>query len=175
MSVRRQPGLIEFVDIGCVVWSAKRGYKGVDEFTDDQVEPIGGVVIAVTEKLDTDSGEIDRSFLVVDHTRTRPFLRWNTLTELEVNKAAIEWPDSQVHVRLWRRLAEDIVCSAPHKHRKGVATTGEVRAARAILNLQELVFGQHGDLHSMLDTPSQGAPSAPRPTAPPAPAAMFVD
>lgn len=173
--MRRQPGLLQFVDVGCIVWSAKRGYAGVDEITDEQLEPVGGVVVAVTEKLDHDTGEIDRSFLVVDHTRTHPYLRWNTLTELEVNKAAIEWPDVQIHVRLWRRLAEDIVCSAPHKHRKGVATVGEVRAARAILNLQELVFGADGDLHSMLDAPSPGAPAAPRPTAPPAPAAWFVD
>lgn len=173
--VRRKPGLLQFVDVGCIVWSSERGYRGRDEFTDEQVEPLGGVVVAVTEKYDAEAGAIDRAFLVVDHTRTRPYLRWHTFAESEVNREAIEWPDHTVHTRLWRALAEDIAYSSPGKRRRGPGTPGEVRCAHGIITLQELIFGADGVQYAELDAPAPGKACAPRPSFPPAPASMFVD
>lgn len=171
----RRPGLIEFVTEGAVVWSTERGYAGKDELTGQQLEPHGGVVVAVTEQFDHDTGEVQRAFLTVDHTRLRPVLRWHTLNEREVNQRAIEWPDTATVVRLWRALAEEIACSGPNRRRRGPAVPAEVRAAKAIQTLQAVVFGEDGQLHAELEPAATSTPAAPRPTYEPAPAAWFVD
>jgi hypothetical protein len=173
--VIRWPGLVEFADVGCIVWSTERGYAGKDELTGAQLEPHGGVVVAVTERFDTETAEVRRAFLTVDHTRLRPFLRWHTLNEREVNQQAIEWPDTATIVRLWRALAEEIVCSGPNRRRRGPATPAEVRAAKAVQTLQAVVFGDGGQLHAELEPAAASAPVAPRPTYQPAPGSFFTD
>lgn len=160
--MRRQPGLVSYVDVGCRVFSTTRSRAGAGGDT----EPIGGLVVAVTEKLDQETGEIDRAFLVFDDQQTRPYIRWATIREVEVDKSLIEAVDAATLTRAWRRLAEDICCSGKWKFRRGAGTAGEVRAARAVLELQALVFGRDGDQWGELEPPTQGAPAAERPSQP---------
>lgn len=165
----RPAGLVRWVDVGCAVWSTERRRA-----TPYGETPLGGIVVAVTETLNDDTGEIDRAFLCFDHQQTKPRLHWSTLTESEVDRDAIEALDTSALTRAWRRLAEDIAWTAPLKQRRGPGTAEEVRCAEAIRDLQAVVFGPGGVLHSVLDNLKPGLPAAPRPTAP-INAGMFVD
>lgn len=168
--VRRLPGPVEFVDVGVEVWSKDRQWAG-----GAQAGPIGGIVVAVTEKGDQETGEVDRAFLVIDPYTTRPYLRWAHLSEREVDRQNLNAPPTNTLWRLWRRCAEAIAYTGPYKRRTGPAVAEEAKLARAIVVLQDAIFGEGGELYAELDPGSPGALAAPRPSYPPAPGAMFVD
>lgn len=155
----RAPGIVQFVDVGVEVWSTKQFRAAAGE-----PQPIGGLVVGVTEKINAETGEADRAFLVFDHQQTRPYIRWATIPESEVDRDAIHAPDVNVLVGAWRRLAEDVAFSAPHKQRRGAATPAEVRACKAMQELMAVVFGR--DLDVLEPALTQGQPAAPRPTYP---------
>lgn len=138
-------GAVALIQPGVIVWSTKRGYAGVDSVEDDKPgEPIGGVVIKVTEQVNRETGEVERSFLVLDHTRTRPRLRFRTMLESEIDRDTVEAADLAVLRRLWRRCGEDIGA------RRHVATADEARVGIALYELLGLVFGDGGPLHGLL-------------------------
>lgn len=84
---------------GCQVWSKERRH--------DNDDPIGGVLVAIGERLN-DDGELLRSFTCLDPYRTRPRITVHVLTDTEVNRDALG-PVDFARVRgLWRRLAEEI-------------------------------------------------------------------
>lgn len=166
----RPAGLVRWVDVGCAVWSNTRRRA-----TPHGEDPLGGIVVAVTEKHNEDTGEIDRAFLCFDHLNTKPRVHWSTLAESEVDRDAIEALDVHALTSAWRRLAEDIAWTAPMKARRGPATPEEVRCAEAIRDLQAVVFGPGGVLHQTLEQLKPGLPAAPRPMHKPAPGSVFVD
>ena len=166
----RVAGIVRYVDVGCRVYSTTRRRSAAGE-----PEPLGGLVVAVTEKMNQDTGEVDRAFLVFDDQRTRGRLQWATLLESEVDRNLIEAVDTRTLTRAWRRLAQEIAYSRDHQRRNGPATPEEVRCAEAIRDLQAVVFGPDGVLHGALQQLAPGKPAGPRPTYPPAPASMFVD
>lgn len=149
--VRRLPGPVEFVDVGVECWAKNHRRSDGD--------PIGGIVLAVTEKFDEDSGEIDRSFLVVDPYVTQPYLRWTNLREVDVDRNNLNQPEHAILWRLWRRMAEAIVFSRPHVRRRGAAVADEVRLARGIVTLQEQIFGDGGVFYAVLDKPVRQEPA----------------
>jgi hypothetical protein len=166
----RVAGIVRYVDVGCRVYSNTRHRSAAIE-----PEPLGGLVVAVTEKLNQETGEIDRAFLTFDDQRTRGRLQWATLLESEVDRDHIEAVDTRTLTRAWRRLAQEIAYSRNHQPRNGPATPEEVRCAEAIRDLMAVVFGPDGVLYGVLEQLAPGKPAAPRPTYPPAPASMFVD
>jgi hypothetical protein len=168
--MRRQPGLVSFVDVGCRVYSTERRRA-----TSNDEVPVGGLVVDVTEKLDRETGETDRAFLVFDDQQSRPFIRWAVLREVEVDRGLIEAVDTGALARAWRRLAEDIHLSAPHRPRRGPGLPAEVRSARAILELQAVVFGHDGEQWADLAPATPGKAVLPPPSYAPAPGSVFVD
>lgn len=139
--VRRQPGIVSVVDVGCAVWSTQRHYAGSGD-------PIGGLVVAVIERPDFDSGEIERGFLVFDHVTTRPFLRWHNLSEDEVDQETIEALDVSALKKACRRLAEEIGFTAPFNRRHGQPSPYEARCAVALATLMEIAIGPEGRIGS---------------------------
>lgn len=149
MSVlNRRIGLVQFADVGCAVWSTERRRAGGGEG-----DPIGGLVVAVTETADLDAGEIHRSFLVFDHEKTRPCLRWSTLTEAEVDRDSIEALDASALKRAIKRLGEDVAYIRPHQRRHGQPDPYEARCVTAMANLMEVLVGPDGrfDCQKALD------------------------
>lgn len=133
----------------------------------------GGVVVRVTESFDPETGEVNRSFLCIDPYSTRPYLQWSMLSEVEVDRESVGVVNTNRLATLWRRMAEDIVFSAPHKRRRGMALPLEVRLTEAMRELQVAVFGPEGELHKALDAPQAPRRMAePRVSAPPNVAAM---
>lgn len=165
----RRTGLVRYVDVGCRVFSTTRKRSAAIE-----PEPLGGLVVAVTEKLNQETGEIDRAFLVFDDQRTRGRLHWHTLLESDVDQELIEAVDTATLTRAWRRLAEEISYSRAHQKRSGPPTVEEVRCAEAIRDLQAVVFGPEGQLHGALQL-APGKNGAPLPTYPSKPASWYVD
>jgi hypothetical protein len=164
--VSRAIGSVALVEPGVEAWSKTRIAR--DEGA------VGGIVIYVTEQADRDTGELERAFVCLDHTRTRPWLRWTTLPEHDVDPDTVMSVDITTLVHLWRRLGEELAFKDRHKPRRGPATPDEARVADAIHVLIGLVFGADGPLYGVL-TPPQPA----KPTPPPAPArfdaGVFVD
>lgn len=167
----RVAGIVRHVDVGCRVYSTIRHRVGPG----GEPDPIGGLVVAVTEKLNDDTGEVDRAFLTFDDQRTRPRLQWHTLLESEVDRDLIEAVDIHTLANAWRRLAEEITYSKPRTRRRGPATAEEVRCAEAIRDLQAVVFGPEGVLYGTLQQLAPGKAVGPRPEYPPAPGGVFVD
>jgi len=151
----RAIGSVALVAPGVEVWSKTRIAR--DEGA------VGGIVIYVTEQADPDTGELDRAFVVLDHTRTRPWLRWSTLPERDIDPHTAQSVDITTLVHLWRRLGEELAFTDRHKPRRGPATKEEARVADAIRVLVRLVFDADGPLYGVLAPPAPGAPAEPRP------------
>lgn len=161
----RAIGTVAVVEPGVEVWSKTRVARDLD--------PVGGIVLYVTEHLDRQTGEVDRAFVCLDHTRTQPWLRWSTIPETDVDPHSVASVDTSTLVRLWRRLGHEIAYSLGGKQRRGPATVEEARAAEALLVLVRVVFGPDGVYHGMLTPPRAGAPADERPTPPPNVAALI--
>lgn len=162
-------GAVALIQPGVEVWSTKRGHSAADSIDDDKPgNPLGGLVVKVTEQIDHDTGEIERSFLCVDHTRTRPYLRFATLLESEIDRDTVQAVDVSVIRRVWRRAGEDIAFSRRYHERTGPAVAEEARLGLVLYELLGLVFGPDGILRSALELPSRpSTPAADRPTATP--------
>lgn len=160
-------GSVALVRPGCEVWSKTRTYS--DHGT---VSPVGGIVLYETETRDRETGDIARSFLVVDPTRHRAWQHRATLAELDIDPATAQSVDVSVLVRLWRVLAGEIAYSSPGHPRRGPATADEARLAEAVLTLVRLVFGPEGLLHGAIEPPKPAQPVDPLPVAPVATAAL---
>lgn len=218
MSTAHGIGTVAFADVGIEVWSTERFVVQ---------DPIGGVIVHVTEAPDPETGERIRSFECVDTSGGR--VRWSLIRESELGPDSLRVPDmAELHklirrlageiawhdgrhlrrgnpdayeakcskaiaallavvgldqqregsqrmldpaavAAMWRRLAEAVAMSS------GPLSTDMAQRAFAIDELQFLVFGPDGLYHATLERPAPGKAAAPRPTAPPAPAAWFVD
>jgi hypothetical protein len=166
----RSTGLVSYVDVGCVVWSTER--TRTLPFGDS---PLGGLVVEVVEKMNQETGEVDRAFLCFDHQATKPRIHWSTIAEREVDRHAIEAAAPSVLANAWRRLGEEVAYSKSLVRRRGPATAMEVRCTEAMRNLQAVVFGPDGVLHRELEQLAPGQPAASRPQHQPAPANWFID
>jgi hypothetical protein len=172
-------GDVALIEPGLEAWSTRRGHAGADSIEDGKPgEPVGGIVYWITECLNTDTGEIERAFLCVDHTRTRPRLRSYLLRESEIDRGSVALPESHdaVYRRIWRRAGEDIAFVKRYHDRTGPAVAEEARLGLILYAFLGLVFGPDGVLHAALTPPAPSQqPCAPRPSGPPAPGGMFVD
>lgn len=118
------PGSLEatdlrHVDVGVVVWSRSRGHEGVfDDGT--QVEPIGGLVVDVTEMVDDETGEMTRAYVVVDTWRGR--LRLRRLPEGDVDRSTMEAAAPGQIARAVRQLCEEVALDGRRRLRSGVFT-----------------------------------------------------
>lgn len=151
------------ITVGCEVWSTERRRA----VPGDEVAK-GGIVVRVTESFDQETGEVDRAFLCIDPYSTRPFLQWSLLKEAEVDRETVGPSEVNRLATLWRRLAEDVVFSSPHKRRKGMPLPQEVKLTEAMHELQVAVFGPEGELYKALEPPQPPRQMAePRRSAPP--------
>lgn len=165
--VAKAIGSVALVRPGCEVWSKTRTYSSHGE-----VFPVGGIVLYDSTKRDAETGEIERSFLVVDLTRHPVWRHRAWLTELDVDPTTAQSVDVSRLVRLWRTLAGELAYKAPYRQRRGPATAEEAHLAEAVLTLIQLVFGPDGLLHGVLEAPQPAKPVDPLPTAPVAVSAL---
>jgi hypothetical protein len=98
----RTIGLLSRVDVGWSIWARTDG--DVRQIRLDSTgEARGGVVVEVTSRryADPDTGEIvlERAFRCIDPYRTRPYIRFTTLLEGQVNPDGIEVPE---RTRRWK-------------------------------------------------------------------------
>lgn len=218
MSTAHGIGTVAFADVGMEIWSSERRIVN---------DPIGGVIVHVTEMPDLDTGERVRSFECVDSGGGRA--AWSTIRESELGPDSIRVPETAELYKLIRRLAGEIAWSDGRHLRHGNPEPYEAKCSKAIASLlgvigldsqrelsqrmldpaavaamwrrqaeavamssgpistdvaqrafaidelQFLVFGPNGLYHAVLERPAPGRVAPPRPTAPPAPAAWFVD
>lgn len=147
-------GSVALVRPGCEVWSKTRTYQCRGE-----VFPVGGIVLYEDQRQDRETGDVTRSFLVVDPTRHRCWQHKAWLSELDVDPSTAQSVEPSRLTRLWRVLATQI-------DRRGPATADEARLAEAVLVLVRLLFGPDGLLHGAMETPPPAKPAEPLPTAP---------
>ena len=107
---------VRHVQPGVLCWSAKRGYAGVGE-DGGQLEPVGGVVVAVLDVVDRETGEAERAVRTIDPYRTRPRLTWHVLVESEVNRETLDVAGPGMLGTLYRRLCEEVAMDG-HKRRR---------------------------------------------------------
>lgn len=96
----RTIGDFALLELGCSVWSTTR--------KDHRENPLGGVIIDIFDKLDQETGEVERAFRCIDSYNLRPFVQVHVLVESEVDRGALEGPDNARLRKIIRRLAEDI-------------------------------------------------------------------
>lgn len=96
----RTIGDFTLLEVGHSVWSTKR--------KDHRDEPLGGVIIAIFDKRDPDTGFTERAFRCIDPFSLRPFVQVHVLVESEVDREALEPADNARLRKIIRRLAEDI-------------------------------------------------------------------
>lgn len=168
-------GAVALIQPGVECWSTTRGHAGGDSIEDDKPgQPLGGLVLRVTEQWNRETGERERAFFCVDHTRTRPYLRSCTLIESEIDRDTVRAAELGDIRRVWRRAGEQLSFVRRHRDggwqlapRSGAALAEEARLGLIIYDALSLVFGPDGILHAALTslvTPAQ--PQADRPTAP---------
>lgn len=167
-------GAVALIEPGVEVWSTKRGHAGGDSIDDDKPgEPIGGVVVRVTEQWNRETGEQERAFLCIDPTRTRPRLRFRTLLESEIDRETCQAADLATIRRLWRRCGEDIAFVRRPRDggwqmtpRKGPAVAEEARLGLALYELLGLMFAGDAILHAALTPSTNDQEPIERPQAP---------
>lgn len=108
---------LRHVDVGVVVWSRSRGHEGVfDDGT--QIDPVGGLVVDVTEMVDVETGEMTRAYVVVDTWRGRVRLR--RLSEADVDRSTMEAAAPGQIARAVRQLCEEVALDGRRRLRSGV-------------------------------------------------------
>lgn len=149
MSNARSIGAVTLIEPGCLAYSRDR-----QRATATDIVPLGGIVVAVHEHTDRETGEIRRAFLCLEHTETRRRLIWIHLDEHEIDRELVEVADSRTIVRAWRDVATHVANS---RSRKGPALIYEARAIDTIHRLASIVFGPEGDLHALMRPGRLGA------------------
>ena len=147
------------VEPGMAVWSASR-----ERATATGTEGVGGIVVDVSERLDAETGEVERAFVTVDPYARRtewPVVRTVAESDVEV----VEAVDLSLVVSTWRRLAGQVgyvagASGTVYRERKGPAVAEEARLCHWARNLMVSVFGPDGVLSAVMDPP-RSAPSAP--------------
>lgn len=114
---------LRHVDVGCFVWSRSRGHEGVlGDGT--QVDPVGGLVVDVSETVDEETGEVVRAFVVVDTWRGRVRLR--RMAEADVDRSTMEAAAPGQIARVVRQLCEEVAIDSRRRLRSGVFTADHV-------------------------------------------------
>lgn len=91
-------GDFALLSVGCRVWSKTR--------VDSNDEAAGGVIVAITEQFDRETGGIERAFLVVDPYKPR--ITTHTLVDSDVARDGMEAPDPSQLRKLIRRMGEEV-------------------------------------------------------------------
>lgn len=107
---------LQYAEIGCWCWSRTRGHEGVHE-DGSQVDPVGGLVLDVSEMFDDATGEIVRAFVVADTWRGR--LRLRRMPESEVDRDLLEAAGSGEIGRVVRQLCEQVALTDRRRLRTG--------------------------------------------------------
>lgn len=135
------PGALEATDlryagVGCLAWSLTRGREGVDD-AGDQVEPVGGLVADVVDQLDAGTGEVQRTFVVVDTWRGR--LRLRRLPETDVDRSTMEAAATGQIARVVRQLCEEVALDGRRRLRSGTFMPEHVTMIAYAHRLAELL------------------------------------
>lgn len=109
---------LRYISIGCWAWSSTRGRDGVEDDGVTQVDPLGGLVLDVSETVDRETGEVARAFVVADNYRGR--LRLRRLVETEVDRTRMEAAGPGEIARVFRLLCLEIATSDRRRLRTGV-------------------------------------------------------
>lgn len=119
MSTAHSIGVVALIEPGVIAWSKTLGYEGVGE-DDRQLEPVGGVVVEVIDTPDPETGELERSFRVLDPYRTRPRLTWHVLRESDVDRETVTVAPPSTIASLVRRLCEEVAIDSRKRPRRGL-------------------------------------------------------
>jgi hypothetical protein len=96
----RTIGDFTLLEIGCAVWSTER--------KNHREEGLGGVIVDIFDKHNEDTGYVERAFRCIDPYSLRPFVQVHVLVESEVDREALEGPESARLRKIIRVLAEGI-------------------------------------------------------------------
>ncbi|HET7486858.1 MAG TPA: hypothetical protein VFJ85_02950 [Acidimicrobiales bacterium] len=110
---------MRYVDVGCYVWSRTRGHDGVEDDGVTQVDPIGGLVVDVSEMIDHDTAEVVRAYVVADTHRGR--IRLRRMPETDVNRETVEAAAPGQIAKVWRLLCAEIAYTERRQLRTGIA------------------------------------------------------
>lgn len=103
LGASRLIGDVALLEIGCLVWSTeRRTLHGSDD------NPMGGIIVSLSERVDEETGEIVRTFMTIDPYNTRPLIRPRVLTPREIDRETMERANDGLVRGLFRRLAEEI-------------------------------------------------------------------
>lgn len=98
-------GVVALIEPGVTVYSRTRSRGGTDPLTGELVDPIGGVVVQVVNKLDDDTGEVlHRAFRV----RSLYGLREYVLDESDVAVDQVQTTYGKSVVQLIRAMAREV-------------------------------------------------------------------
>jgi hypothetical protein len=98
--------------VGFEIWSATR--RDADE------APLGGVIVEVLESTSPETGEIRRSYRVIDPFRLRPSLCWHVLAEEEIDRTLPPQVATSDRVaKVIRRLCEEVAMRERYRCRTG--------------------------------------------------------
>lgn len=135
------PGALEATDrrylgVGCFAWSRSRGHEGI---LDDgsQVDPVGGLVLDVSEMVDDSTGEITKAFVVADTWRGR--LRLRRMPESDVDHSTMEGAAPGQIAKTIRQLCEEVAIDNRRRLRTGLFTSEHMTLLHYARRLAELL------------------------------------
>lgn len=128
MTGARTIGDIALLEPGCSVWSTERTWAG-----GEYRFPLGGTIIDVLDKADPETGELVRSFRVLERQRGRAVT--HVLAETELNRDDIKLPNPGSMRTLIRGMALELHQST------GPMTQREVDLLTWMQKLMRLVTG----------------------------------
>lgn len=85
---------------GCCVWSSRR--------SDWQLNPVGGVVVSITETRDAETGEVGRAFLTLNPYSARGYIESRAIRAEEIGPDGAEEPVRSLVAGVARRLARQV-------------------------------------------------------------------
>ena len=105
--------------VGFEIWSSTR--RDADE------APLGGVIVEILETASPETGEIRRSYKVVDPYRLRPGITWHVLDEDEIDRTLPPQVATTDRVaKVIRRLCEEVAMRERYRYRTGRFEPGHV-------------------------------------------------
>jgi hypothetical protein len=109
-----------YIEAGCFVRSLSRGYEGVHDDGTTQVAPVNGLVVDVIDVPDAETGEVERTFVVVEPWAGRVRLR--RIPESDVDRDSMEAAGPGQIARVVRQLCEAVALTDRRRLRTGTFT-----------------------------------------------------
>jgi hypothetical protein len=131
-------GSVVFAEPGVMVWSRKRGRGGMGVDWRPE-EPLGGVLLALDEGFDPETGEVRRQYRTLSPYGNR--LDYAVLDETEVGESSFEPVNDGRCRKLLRRLCEEIAYSDRGKRRTGPYLPEHSRMLHDALILDRVLLG----------------------------------